>query len=320
MDLKQLQYFIDVADALSFNRAAANIHVTQPALSRQIHSLEQELGVLLFDRHGRGVSLTEAGRLLRERADSILQLVAHVRDEVTARSDEPRGELVFGLPAPFRALIGGLTVAAYLQQYPAVRLRVLEAPIPTLRQMVLSGTADFSVITSIEPSSQLRCRPLVSEGLFLVGSPAATDAGRAPIAAERLAGVPLVQFSAPNSLRALIERSAARHGHVISCVLEVDGLDLMKELVRLERGFCVLPYCAIHRELRDGLLAAVPIVDLTLQWVTIVSAERNMSAAARRLHDTLADRVRALVMEGSWPTAVLDMTEQRDFALPSHAR
>jgi LysR family nitrogen assimilation transcriptional regulator len=305
MDLKQLHYFTHVADAGSFNRAAAQIQMTQPALSRQVSGLEEELGVLLFERHGRGISLTEAGALLRERAEAIFAHVAQVRDEITARADEPKGDLIFGVPAPLRTLLGSSIVEAYRRKYPAVRLRVHEATIPALRLMVANGQVDFSLIPSIEPTAEFHCRPLLSESLFLVSAAAAIAAPREHISIRDLADVSLIEFSSPNSLRMMLERAATRSGVAITCALEVDGLDLMKEMVRMGLGHCVLPYSSIYREVQDGVVCVTPLADLTLDWVTIVHARRTMSVAAHRLDAMLCAEAEALVSSGVWRTAVL---------------
>jgi LysR family transcriptional regulator, nitrogen assimilation regulatory protein len=105
VNLRQLSYFLQIAELQSFTRAASVLHVAQPSLSRQMQMLEHELGVLLFVRSDKGVKLTDAGVALQERASAVLQQVRQIRDEVGLQSKAPKGELSFGLPPSLCDLI-----------------------------------------------------------------------------------------------------------------------------------------------------------------------------------------------------------------------
>ena len=98
MNLKQLEYFVQVAELGSFSKAAGVLDIAQPALSRQVRSLETELSQQLFLRNGRGVALTDAGKRLFDHSVAVLQLVEHAREDLGASRDEPVGRVVIGLP------------------------------------------------------------------------------------------------------------------------------------------------------------------------------------------------------------------------------
>lgn len=119
MDVRELKSFIHVARAGSFNRAAAELYIAQPALSRQIAKLEEEIGVPLFVRHGRGVRLTAAGARLLERAEIITQMVGETGEHVRASVDEERGYLAVGLPPTMGALIAPSSSAVSGRCFPA---------------------------------------------------------------------------------------------------------------------------------------------------------------------------------------------------------
>src|SRR3546814_19561694 len=107
MDLRQLRTFLHVAELGSLGRAAERLRVAQPALGRQIRLLEEELGVPLFTRHGRGMAPTPAGRILLDRASALLRLVADTRAEVSAERDAVKGTVSLGVPPNVGAVLAG---------------------------------------------------------------------------------------------------------------------------------------------------------------------------------------------------------------------
>ncbi len=223
MDLKQLSYFISVADAQGFARAGSKLRMSQPALSRQVRALESELGMQLFIRHGRGVTLTEAGVLLREHANGILRHVDKVKSEISERALQPSGELRVGLPAAFRDLVTPGVIGAFNERYPGVSLLVMELTSVGREEAVAAGLADLAVVTAIDSDSTLVSQPLVSESLLLVGAPSAGLSADRPVDLEELARLPLVQNTLPNGVRLVLERAMARRGLAPRTALEVDS-------------------------------------------------------------------------------------------------
>jgi LysR family transcriptional regulator, nitrogen assimilation regulatory protein len=152
VDLRAWRYFLAIAEAGSVASAARVLRIAQPALSRQLTALENELGVPLFVRHRRGVELTEAGALLRDRARGLLQEVERVRNEVAAKSTEPSGRLSFGIPPSLSAAITVPLVERFCSQYPKVELSIQEGPTETLTAELAAGRLDATLATMGEPT------------------------------------------------------------------------------------------------------------------------------------------------------------------------
>ena len=146
MDLKQLHYFVEVAQAGNVSRAATRVWISQPALSRQMQLLEQELGVQLFERKARGVMLTDAGKLLQQRAAVLLKDVALMKEEVSARSLEPIGGVGLAVPTALRSLLTARVTAGFCTAHPKAVLTVHEGMSRSARDMVASLPEDYRPI------------------------------------------------------------------------------------------------------------------------------------------------------------------------------
>jgi len=121
MNLKQLEYFVQVAELGSFSKAAVVLDIAQPALSRQVRSLETELRQQLFLRNGRGVALTDAGKRLFDHSVAVLQLMAHARQDLGASRDEPVGRVTIGLPPSMGRQLTLPLIDRFQKQFPAAR-------------------------------------------------------------------------------------------------------------------------------------------------------------------------------------------------------
>lgn len=302
LDLKQLSYFISVSDARSFSRAATRLRLTQPALSRRIKELESEMGVALLERHGRGVSLTEAGHHLLERASGLLRLASSIKEEVVARASEPAGSLVVAMPAAFRSMVTSELVGHFKATHPQVKLGVLELTSAGRQEAVLTGKADMAVITSVDPEEGLVLHPLINESLFLVGArERALDTGKA-VTLSYLKGLPLIQNSKPNGLRLILEKALVLQGLSADTRIEVDTLGVMIDLVAAGPYFTVLPYSAIHNEVRSGRVTAAPIKGAAITWQVVSATGRPQTAASRLFEGQLRSRSVQLVRTGTWKT------------------
>ena len=164
--------------------------MSQPTLSRQIHALEEELGVALFTRYDRGVTLTEAGELLRDRAARLLTDFGQLRDEVVARADAPRGEVGIGLPPSLRDIVNVPLVHACATRHPLIHLHVHEGISLDLSQLVQSGRLDLAVVVDLEASRSTRATHLLSEPLYLVGPPDAGLTLDSPVTPAQVAAAP----------------------------------------------------------------------------------------------------------------------------------
>ena len=146
MDLRQLTTFMQVAELGSLSKASDRLRIVQPALSRQIRLLEEELKVTLFTRHGRGMVLTHAGELLRVRAGSILRQIEETRADLSLEAGTVRGQVILGVPPTVGDVLATRLVERFLHRFPEVRLRVVTAFSGYLLEWLHSGEIDMAVI------------------------------------------------------------------------------------------------------------------------------------------------------------------------------
>ena len=300
MNLRQLTYFLQIAELQSISRAASVLHVAQPSLSRQIQLLEHELGVLLFLRSDKGVTLTEAGHALQERANAVLLQVRQIRDDIGVQSRTPRGELSFGLPPSMYRLLTVPLVCEFRQRYPEVQLLVTEGVSATMHEAVLTAKLDTAVVSDVEPLSLLRSQLLLREQLFLVG---ASDAGldmATELPVRELAERPLLLTSRPNAMRVIVERALAEHGHRVKPAVQTNSARLLCELAAQGQGFSVLPYCAISTAFAAGRVSAAPLADLSVTWTLVSSRERSQTLAGRKLRELIIEIARRQIGTGAW--------------------
>ncbi len=237
MDLTRLRYFAAVAEAGSFSRAAATLHLTQPSLSRQVQLLEQELGQRLLERHGRGVAPTEAGTALLAHARAIFELADRARSDRAERQLNPRGRLTIGLPPRVAPVIIADLVERFHARYPEAGITVMEDLSLRMREWLVAGRADLAILFDPPASPQLHLETLVREPLVLVS--------KHPLPARvRLADVvqrTLVMPSAPHALRHILEEHAAPLGHKLRVLAEVDSVQTVLHLVARGVADSVVP-------------------------------------------------------------------------------
>lgn len=305
MDLRQLEYFVRIAEAGSFSAAAARVRISQPALSRQIRLLEEELGRALFERHGRGVRLTEAGTALLNRAGYYLRQISQIRDELTAAADEPAGELSVAVFPSLRDMLTVDTVVEFRELYPNVVLRLFEETTRTIRDGLLDGRYEIGLLSGQEVDQAVAFEPLVSEAIVLAGPPDSPLAWERGVTPAELAAYPLIVSAIPPRYLAGIDRMTAQAGLRTNVAIAVNSL-VVTDLIARGQGYGVLPYCAVHAPLRRGLVRAAPIRNLRVSWVIANLRERRLSVAARRFRELMQARRTRMIEAGDWPTATAD--------------
>lgn len=290
-DLRLWQQFLAVAEAGSLSRAAMELGLAQPALSRKVAELEAALGCRLLQRHSRGVTLTAEGLLFRERAERILAAARELRDTISSRADRPHGRLAFGMPPSLGAAITAPAIDRFHTAYPDVVLTVVEETSRALREAVLARRIEFAAISSIEPARDLRRQPLLTEDVFLIGPPGAAPTRPATVAPTRLAGLPLILTARPNSLRALVDATLRAHGVRPAVVVETNTR-LVVELVRRGLGYTVLSRAALLGEFAGTGVSAARIRDFRVSWVLASLRAQPLSPAAAALQTFLLEAAR----------------------------
>jgi LysR family nitrogen assimilation transcriptional regulator len=273
MNLRQLECLVRVIECRSMTRAAEALHVAQPALGAQIKLLEQELGVPLLLRHSRGVSATEAGRLLHSHAVSILRAVQEARREVMLLGGKAAEPLRFGMTPSLMQIIGpGLAEQAVAT--------VPEAPLSLSEDMShrLAGSLrrnDVDMILAYETPAEpgFWKRPLYCEDLVFVTA----EGGRSfvPIAFDEVLTHPLILPGPDDSVRALVERTATGRSARVVVRQEIRSIAGIKALIQGGAGAGILPYGTVLAEWRDGRLSCRPIVDPALRRILYLAGNET---------------------------------------------
>ena len=255
MDLKQLEYFVRVAELGSFTKASLALDVAQPALSRQVRLLEVELRQNLLVRNGRGAIPTEAGRLLLEHGRGILHQVERAREELGRVRGALAGRVAIGLPPSLARVLAVPLTRAFRAQLPEARLSITEGLSTTMQEWLVTGRLDIAVLYNAQPSPDIEIAPLQDEELLLVELRApglAEEPPPPPITLAEVAGLPLVIPSRPNAIRMQVEVEMAAVGVRPTVALEIDGVSAILDLVADGAGAALLSRHAVARSVRPS--------------------------------------------------------------------
>lgn len=303
MEIRTLRSFIRVAELGSFSRAAVELRTAQPALSRQVRKLEDELGTELLYRTGRGVNLTHAGEVLLQAGRQVLSDLDGLVREVQASAGGVTGSAVIGLPPTVGRVLTIPLARRMRADFPDVNLRIVEGFSGHLLEWLYSGRIDVGVLYAEPNVPVMIAEPLVVENLMLIGRSdlLGDDPDRAVPMAE-VAQLPLVVPSPPHSLRLRIDRTAAESGHTLRVALEVDALFSMIEAVRQGLGVTILPGCAAQRDIAEGVLVARRIDDPGMSQTLYVAtaSQRPAAVASRRLAQIVREAIFDLADTGLW--------------------
>jgi LysR family nitrogen assimilation transcriptional regulator len=259
MDLKQLEYFVRVAELGSFTRASIALDIAQPALSRQVRLLEVELRQNLLTRNGRGVAATEAGKVLLEHARGVLHQVERAREEVEHVRGAYAGNVAVGLPPSLSKVLTVPLTREFRVRMPNASLSVSEGLSATIQQSLIAGRLDIVLLYNAMPSPDVDTTPLLEEDLFLIERKRGRSAPK-PIALRDVAEKPLIIPSRPNSIRMLVEMELANLGRHPRVALEIDGVPAILDLVADGAGCAVLSATAVTTSAKAAALTVRPIV------------------------------------------------------------
>jgi LysR family nitrogen assimilation transcriptional regulator len=298
MNLKQLEYFVQVAELGSFSKAAVVLDIAQPALSRQVRSLETELRQQLFLRNGRGVALTDAGKRLFDHSVAVLQLVAHAREDLGASRDEPVGRVTIGLPPSIGRQLTLPLIDSFKKELPAARLAIVEGLSSHIVEWVTTGRIDVGLVYNPEAQPGLEITPLLQEPLGLV-SHAAKGKRRpaaSPLPMKELSRYPLIVPERVHAMRRLLETQAALAGIKLDIAWEVSSVPSIIDLVCAGYGHAVLTASGVAASARSKELVVRRLVEPSPVSVLClaISAHRRPTPLTQHTMRLLTALVRAL--------------------------
>jgi LysR family cyn operon transcriptional activator len=209
MELRQLRYFLAIAECESFTKGAEKVAISQPSVSVQIAALEYELGAPLFDRLGRRVALTEAGRLFRDHAQRIIRETELAAQSVRDVAGAEQGRLVVGALSTVNSYLIPPLVSRFKQRFPQVHLHVYAQPSSTIEEALLANRVDLGLCLLPVANDRLIADRLFTETLVLVSSAEARPAAKR-FRMRQLATLPLVLLPSDYCLRKMIEAECPR--------------------------------------------------------------------------------------------------------------
>lgn len=291
MELRHLRYFEAVARHSHVTRAAAELHIAQPALSKQISQLEQELGVALFDRVGRNVRLTEAGEALLPHARAVMAQVEAGRAEMAERVGLRRGRATVGTPPTVGTQLLPPVLAAFNRAYPGIELRLHEAGVQTLLDLLETGLTDVAVVTLPVDDEQLTVTPLFSEEMVVAVWREHPLAQCERVTMRELQHEPWVLSPENYELREAALSACAAADFTPRVVLDGGETDTLLRFVAAGIGVALVPRLAVQ-----GIddLVALPVADQTLSRTLglVWRGDRPASPAARALREFLVTQLR----------------------------
>ncbi len=308
MEFRQLRNFIHVVELSSITAAAESLNIAQPALSRQVKALEQELQVTLLQRHGRGVMPTEEGIRLASRAQSILEDVQELAEELSGSYAPLSGYLRVGLPPTVAEILATRLIERTMETYPEVKLQIISGFSGHVQDWLVRGKIDLGVCYEGQTSPSIRSQPIIIEQLFLVQSAAqARKADRAPIEAPKALMKPLILPNREHGLRQCVETIAQKYAVALNVVLEIDILPTMLAFVERGLGSTILPPVSVINQVRAGRLLARPIVRHPIDRTLVLMSPLNRpgSRLSSRFAKFLKSEVQSLVTTGQWPGTTL---------------
>lgn len=303
MDLKQLRAFLTVAETGNVTRASEVLHLVQPAVSRQLRLLEDDVGAALFVRERHGMVLTDAGRALVGYARRVMLELERARAEIVGTGGAVTGLVTLGLLPSTIDVLSGPLVAALARDHPGIRIRIAMGYAGTLMRWLVSGEVDAALLYGAERSAEVQSTPLIEEPLWVIGPPQAELRPDRPVPLGDLTRGKLVMPSAPHGLRMLVEHACAVSGVTLDISAETNSLSVQRSLVLAGHGLTILPPIAVADDLLIGKLSGAPLTDPPVAR-TIVLALPTQRSSPRPVNcavEVLVGQARESVRSGAWP-------------------
>jgi LysR family nitrogen assimilation transcriptional regulator len=301
VELRQLKYFARIVELGSLSKAANDLRIAQPALSRQISALERELKTPLLTRSVRGIAATEAGVELYRHAQSVLRQLDAMSDAVRNASRTVSGVVTIGIPTSTAYMLAVPLVREVRARLPNVQLHITEGESGYLEELLASARLETSLLYERQQRPhKLHVRPLLAEDLFLVSSQT-VDAETRDVPLAELARYPLVLPSMLSTTRQLLEAALAKAGVAAHVVADIDATTTMKSLVYAGIGSAILSRAALTAE-SDAKLTVRRIVKPALKRELCLCTSRTapLTRGAQAVVEIIETTTRRLIRDGTW--------------------
>lgn len=302
MDLRSLRFFVHIADAGSITRAAAQLGIAQPALTRHVQAMETQLGTPLLERLPRGVRLTAAGRKFLEHARRVVREMDRAQAELAHSTQPAGGRVILGVSPTIAAWLVPGCVERCRSEAPELSIKVVEGFSPQLADALGAGRVDVALLTNPQPARALRYTPLLSEPIVVVGPRGAAPA-RPFFTLAELARTPVL---ISDGIRAALEEQLARAGARLNVEVEIDSIEAIRALLLRGSTHALMPVSTFHDDIASGRLSAWPIADASLNRMLVLAqaARPALPAASDAVAQIVAAEIESLFERGTFALPV----------------
>ena len=321
VDLRQLRYFVAVAETGSFSAAASILRIAQSALSRQVQALERACRGPLMERGARGVVLTEAGALLLTRARLLLAEASGAIAEIAELNNEPSGLVRVAAPPSFGDILYPLLAVNIVRRLPGVQLELLEALNDAALAGLRQGELDLAVVSAPDPEPHVDYIPLCAEPMILVGPPGDALLADAWVPLEVLPDLPLILPVGSGWVGGVRRRLGNRVVEAqANARVRVQSPGPIKAMLRAGLGYAVLPASAAQPDLAAGTLSGATVRDFSLSRMLAVPRDRPISRAAQAVIEAIRTETAAIVKAGELGWQRLDVDRRRSYGVAASPR
>lgn len=242
MDIRQLEYFVEVAKQLSFTKAATTLHVSQPSISKAIQNFETELGVPLFYRSSKQLELTDAGEAVLVNALQVLASFNNMRSELTDLMDLKKGRIRIGIPPIVGAEFFSKLISQYKEAFPYIEISLHEVGTKRIRQDIEAGELDVGLVCSVHSTNENLCViPFLKDPLQLIVHESHPLADESSITMAQLKDETFIMYRKDFVLYDRIIEECSKAGFFPTIACETTQKDLLIELVHAKVGIALLP-------------------------------------------------------------------------------
>jgi DNA-binding transcriptional LysR family regulator len=253
---------VRVVDAAGVTRAAEQLGLTQPAVTKQLNRLEEDVGAMLLWRQGRTLRLTAAGEVLYNYARRITQLSDDALEAVHALYEPGRGEVRVAAVSTVALTALPDILAQFSHRYPQVKVHVTIGEIQDNVDRLLTGDAALALVTVPVAHPQIVSLPLYADSVVLVASPERAQALPDKLTAEVLSSLDQISYQAPSRFRTFVDGMLERHGVLPRVIMEFNSHDAVRQMVELGLGVAFMPESVVRRDLSAGRLSVLEVEGL----------------------------------------------------------
>jgi LysR family transcriptional activator of glutamate synthase operon len=302
LELRQIQYFIEVAKLEHVTEASYVLHVSQSAVSRQIFKLESELGVNLFIHEGRKVKLTPIGRLFLSHMEQLMKVIDNAQQEINEFLDPERGTVRIGFPSSLAAQMIPKVVSAFRDRYPAVHFQLQHGSYKELVESVIQGDMNLAIMGPVPQHEPMIKSEVLFQEKFVAMLPAKHRlAEKSVIRLNELKDDYFVLFPEGFILREIVVNACSNLGFKPKVAFEGDDLDAIKGLVGAGMGLTILPEIALNEHIASTIIT-LPVIEpvVTRDVGVIIPANRELPPTEKLFYEFLKNNSAMFGFESSY--------------------